>query len=164
MMVTNRSNDIVWGCYGANAVHFSYLMEYIAAGVGVPVGKYRQVSNNLHMYDFNAHLVDGITINCEDPYFSGRAKSFPLVNTDIKTWEMDLTLFFERGPITGFRDEFFTKVVTPLWWSYVAFKKKDNPNRFDNARHIAEQCADTGWALAAKEWLNRREENAKNSK
>jgi hypothetical protein len=50
MTVCNRSNDAVFGCYGANAVHFSFLQEYAAARVGAPVGVYRQFSNNLHMY------------------------------------------------------------------------------------------------------------------
>jgi hypothetical protein len=48
--VTNRSNDIIWGCYGANAVHFSFLQEYLAMRVGILAGVYRQFSNNFHCY------------------------------------------------------------------------------------------------------------------
>lgn len=51
MTVTNRSNDAIWGAFGANAVHFSMLQEYMAARVGVPAGVYRQFSNNMHVYD-----------------------------------------------------------------------------------------------------------------
>ena len=36
MTVCCRSNDALWGAYGANAVHMSMLMEYIAAAVGLP--------------------------------------------------------------------------------------------------------------------------------
>lgn len=50
MTVCCRSNDIIMGAYGANAVHFSLLQEYVASMVGVGVGTYRQVSNNYHMY------------------------------------------------------------------------------------------------------------------
>ena len=35
MTVTNRSNDLVWGLFGANVVHFSYLLEYMATQIGV---------------------------------------------------------------------------------------------------------------------------------
>lgn len=45
-----RSNDIVWGCYGANSVHFSMLLEYMALWIGCPVGTYTQVSVNWHAY------------------------------------------------------------------------------------------------------------------
>ena len=30
MTVCNRSNDLIWGCCGANAVHMSFLQEYVA--------------------------------------------------------------------------------------------------------------------------------------
>lgn len=50
LTVCNRSNDAVWGCYGANAVHFAVLLQYMAAGLGVSVGTYTQFSNNLHVY------------------------------------------------------------------------------------------------------------------
>ena len=33
-----RSNDAIWGAYGANAVHFSVLLEYLARMIGVGVG------------------------------------------------------------------------------------------------------------------------------
>src|SRR6516162_3106441 len=50
MTVYNRSNDLIWGCCGANAVHFAILQEYIAGKVGLPMGGYWQITNNLHMY------------------------------------------------------------------------------------------------------------------
>ncbi len=50
MAVFCRSNDIVLGAYGANAVHFSVMMEYVAARVGVEVGVYHQISFNYHAY------------------------------------------------------------------------------------------------------------------
>lgn len=53
MTVACRSNDLWWGAYGANAVHFSFLQEYVAAGVGAPMGVYRQFSNNFHLYPEN---------------------------------------------------------------------------------------------------------------
>jgi thymidylate synthase len=51
MTVFNRSNDLVWGCCGANAVHFPILQEYIAQMIGVRMGQYWQISTNLHLYD-----------------------------------------------------------------------------------------------------------------
>lgn len=50
MTVTNRSNDSIWGAYGANLVHMSILHEYIATLAGFKVGIYYQMSNNLHFY------------------------------------------------------------------------------------------------------------------
>jgi thymidylate synthase len=50
MTVMCRSNDMIYGGYGANAVHFSVLLEYIAARAGLTVGKMYQLSNNYHAY------------------------------------------------------------------------------------------------------------------
>ena len=50
MSVTNRSNDIVWGLFGANAVHMSILHEYMAARTESKVGVYTHFSNNAHAY------------------------------------------------------------------------------------------------------------------
>lgn len=50
MIVCCRSNDIVWGAYGANAVHFSFLQEYLAGMIGVDVGRMWQLSWNFHAY------------------------------------------------------------------------------------------------------------------
>lgn len=53
--VCNRSNDAIWGAYGANAVQFSFLQEYMAHQIGVGVGEYTQMSNNLHVYTENPY-------------------------------------------------------------------------------------------------------------
>jgi thymidylate synthase len=50
LVVFCRSNDIVWGVYGANAVHFSMLLEYMALWIGCKVGTYTQISVNWHGY------------------------------------------------------------------------------------------------------------------
>lgn len=48
--VANRSNDVIWGAYGTNAVQFSVIQEYIAAHLGLKMGAYTQISNNYHAY------------------------------------------------------------------------------------------------------------------
>jgi thymidylate synthase len=50
MTVCCRSNDMIWGAYGANIVHFGVLHEYVAALAGLQVGFYYQISNNFHSY------------------------------------------------------------------------------------------------------------------
>ena len=50
MTVCNRSNDVVWGMTGANAVHMTCLHELIAHGAGLPMGSYNVMTNNAHLY------------------------------------------------------------------------------------------------------------------
>jgi thymidylate synthase len=50
MTIACRSNDALFGAYGANAVHFSVLHEFVASMVGMELGSMHQISNNLHIY------------------------------------------------------------------------------------------------------------------
>ena len=59
MTVYNRSNDIVWGMLNVNIVEFTILQEYLAARVGVPVGKYYLFSDNAHVYEMTVDKLKG---------------------------------------------------------------------------------------------------------
>ncbi len=55
MTVCNRSNDLVWGLFGSNFVHFTMLMEFITSALKLrypelELGYYHVFSNNLHCY------------------------------------------------------------------------------------------------------------------
>ena len=55
MFVFNRSNDIMLGAYGANAVHFSVLHEYVFRTLrfldpDLQPGRYEQISADSHLY------------------------------------------------------------------------------------------------------------------
>lgn len=51
MTVCCRSNDMIMGAYGANAVHFAFLHEYVSAAAGLSQGHYAQMSNDFHAYE-----------------------------------------------------------------------------------------------------------------
>lgn len=69
--VDMRSNDVIWGFSAVNVFNFTLMQEYVAAIVGVSVGKYYHKADNLHVYEQFFSLVD--EISKEDPlkYVSG---------------------------------------------------------------------------------------------
>lgn len=169
MTVTNRSNDVVWGAYGANAVHFSYLMEYVAAGVGVPVGTYRQVSCNLHAYlntlEPVKHLAEeardiyvplDVHWATRDPYTAGTVEPFPLVK-DFDLFNDEVRMFLDEPNAMGFREPFLRKVAQPMSLAYAAFKDKQDPQRFKKAYAHLDNVVATDWQKAMIEWVRRRE-------
>lgn len=165
MTVCCRSNDMILGAYGANAVHFSFLQEYMAAGIGVLVGGYWQISNNFHVYD-NADLKkvhpllnqapDPFRYHSRNPYHTDDISPFPLVSTPLSEWRQDLAMFLDVGPVVGLRDPFFRRVAGPLYHSFRAYKDNKGEERYDIAMEILEQCQAKDWALATVEWLTRR--------
>lgn len=163
MTVTNRSNDMIWGCYGANAVHFSFLHEYVAASVGVEVGRYYQVSNSLHCYPeldvAKRCLASPPDLSGNDFYNLGWVEPFPLFSGGASQidFDSDLFMFFLAYDSCDsdlhaehFRTQFFTNVVAPMWETHRTHKA-----RLDAWRESEYICA-TDWQRAAQEWLQRR--------
>lgn len=77
MTVTNRSNDLIWGMVGANAVHMTYMFELVCTLSGLKMGSYNVFTNNLHVYknlpkyrEIMATLAspDTYKINYDEPY------------------------------------------------------------------------------------------------
>ena len=164
MTVTNRSNDLIWGAYGANAVHFSYLHEYVARSVGVEQGIYRQVSANFHAYEdvlskvapLADYAPDPLTgKETPDPYAAGIAEPFPLMSIEPEAWNQELMMFLSEPDAVGFRDPFFRRVAIPMLKAHQAFKRT-GPDRFDAALAELDNVAATDWKLAGVEWIERR--------
>lgn len=154
MTVENRSNDLIWGAYGANAVHFSMLQEYIAGAVGVRVGHYWQESTNSHVYtNIMDEKKDLLLCNPNlDPYQLGIVRPFPIMGDGKEAFDTDLDMFMTGCSVTGFKTSFFRRVVAPMYQAHVAFKAKD----YEKAQSLLDDCAATDWQKAAKEWVARR--------
>lgn len=165
MTVFNRSNDIVWGAYGANAVHFSMLQEFVARSLGWEVGRYWQVSDNWHAYQSVLDKTMPEAVRCEplgdNPYATGEVEPYPIMSVDRDTWLQDLDIFMEEGPVVGLRDRFFRRVAGPMWMAYRAYKKFDGIEKYDTPLEILEQCLATDWRRAGEEWIIRRREAAR---
>lgn len=158
MTVFNRSNDLIWGAYGANAVHFSVLQEVLAAWIGVPVGRYWQISTNFHAYHatYEKHkaiteLSPGFT-----DYELGNVRPFDIVNIPIDKWFAELDMFISEGPALGYTDPFFRKVAIPMLQTWDAWKNKDDPFHTQNAIELARKIGALDWQKACVEWLERR--------
>lgn len=166
MLVSNRSNDMIWGCYGANAVHFSMLLEYMAACIGVEPGTYRQVSDSFHAYDETWGKVADIDQHYQgDPYERGEVKPYPLAaapeifDAELLRWlekppdAMSLAQWEEEARVGSWRNPFFIRVATPMYQAYFAYKERKD---CDAADQWLDRCAATDWQRAGQEWLQRR--------
>jgi len=157
MVVHNRSNDMIWGAYGANAVHFSFLQEVMAAWIDVPVGRYWQVSSNFHSYHNTLEKHGYVIKNAPgfDAYSLGEVEPYPIVR-EIDQWFQDLDMFMSYGPSMNLKEPFFKRVAGPMYQSWFAWKNKDDPNHLEKAIGFADQIHATDWRKACVEWLERR--------
>jgi len=123
MTVCCRSNDLVWGAYGANAFHMSFLQEVMATELGLQVGNYTQVSNNYHLYteQHGKWLESPEIIGDGTSYYDlGSVTPYPIITTHLDTWETDLNLFFNDPlrSIKHYADPFFAEVAAPMYESW----------------------------------------------
>ena len=158
MTVFNRSNDMIWGAYGANAVHFSVLQEIMAAWIGVPLGSYYQVSTNFHCYENTLDKHSELLDECPgfDPYSLDEVTSIPIVNGPIEDWFNDLEMFMSVGSPIGFKDKFFKKTAVPMLLSWQAWKDREDPMFMTKALQHAKSIEAPDWRRACVEWLERR--------
>jgi thymidylate synthase (methanogen type) len=155
MTVMCRSNDMVWGAYGANAVQFSMLQEYIASCVGVKMGRYVQISDSFHVY-VNEQWEDmqKIQVHGYDPYRDDIAP-FPLFfSSNRKEFTHDLRMFFDAAIPSDhqYTTPFFEYVAKPMLKCWLMHKLGGD------GMHAVADIAATDWRLAATQWLSKREE------
>ena len=62
LTVTIRSNDLIWGFSAVNVFNFTMIQEVVAGILGIPVGKYYHMANNLHIYEDKFDLVKKISM------------------------------------------------------------------------------------------------------
>lgn len=168
MTVCCRSNDIVWGAYGANAVHFSILHEYVALASGIKQGVYRQFSNNYHMY---IERDDVKRLLCEDGspkpmfvkgYNDKKLHHTPLFGEQGSTqldFDGDLEVFFNTrtagivlADAAVFKTKFFCGTVFNMVNAHRLFKDGWLTEALKEAANIESP----DWCKASMEWLQRR--------
>lgn len=57
LIVKMRSNDIIWGASAVNIFNYTFMQEYVAAIVGLELGDYYHIVDNLHYYEHHENMV-----------------------------------------------------------------------------------------------------------
>lgn len=166
LTVFNRSNDMVWGAYGANAVHFSVLLEVLASLVGVPVGQYWQVSNNFHGYletmgkagtewPWGTQEVEGQGYMRGDPYVMEAIRPMEMFpGLTLEEITDDIEVFLKEPTRTGIRSDFLRKVACPMVIAHKAFKAIGGVKGIEEGREVLLQMPDDNdWRAGAEQWF-----------
>ncbi len=146
MTITNRSNDLIFGLCGANAVHMSVLHEYMANRIGVAVGSWWHLTNNLHVYSRHYDLLESGKAESDWDWNVYPARS-PLV-TCATNFYIDC-LDMCSGRTDGFLEPFFRGTVSPMIHAWKEYKSGDHEYAYEWAQHVESE----DWSLAAIAWI-----------
>lgn len=169
MTVCNRSNDAIWGAYGANAVQFSMLQEFIAIYAKLERGFYVQQSNNFHVYTDNPFWLKFKQGEYEhghvyNPYTIEQVQARPIAQNTMDAVQLlsdceGMCQQVENGENLEhfeYRSSFGQLVVRPAVRAYGLYKLK----RYENAIKALDEVAAEDWRLAMTDWVMRRAEKA----
>ena len=151
MTVCCRSNDAVWGAYGANAVHMSMLQEVLATMIGCDVGEYNQFSNNMHLYPEVKNHRELLTLTDPGNPYPGLITHVLVNHPD--TWFSELDTFL-RAPEVPFqcKNGLFYYVAFPMYRVWQCYKK----GMGREALAWVDAIEDEAWKLACTQWIQRR--------
>lgn len=164
MTVTNRSNDAIWGCYGANVVHMSMLHEYVALHCGLPLGTYYQVSNDLHIYlDVYTREKCSQMLGVQRTDYQDRA--VPLIREDetMQEWDRDLDVFFEHYDsedgaqvmvAANYMTSWFRNIAVPMYNAHILVRAGKLKEADEYMFNTAPMC---DWYMAAGCWLEHKQ-------
>lgn len=160
---------MIWGMLGANVVHFSFLLEYMAAAIGVPVGLYHQVTNNLHVYTERWSPKEWISDITPD-YYTHRPRLLytPLV-ADIERFNQELGPFVDTALATEgvsedsgtwyrWGEPFLSRVALPAALAWNAHRRRD----YRKACELAGEIIADDWRIVCTNWIRKRQANWEN--
>ena len=183
LVVFCRSNDIVWGAYGANAVHFSMLLEYMALWSGYEVGTYTQISVNWHAYLDTLQPLSALSYAMDkagyidNPYADGRV--IPTrISGEIERVDEIIGDLLERADDGSIHEG--SGPIEPwahIWWlmlrAHDYYRTQVSEHRYTKALDVLDSYYEdnfsavgheldihkSDWLVAGRQWLQRRYES-----
>jgi thymidylate synthase len=159
LTVCCRSNDIIFGAYGANSCHFSILQEYLAARLDLGVGTYVQFSNNYHAYEVQLEKLSGDIL--DNRYATTDITPSPLVH-DAESFDEEMQMllhYYENVPsedfkyvVEDFNNKFLSTTVWPMLLAHHHYRRKN----YGEALRWGGIVEALDWRIAACEWMKRR--------
>jgi thymidylate synthase len=160
MTVCNRSNDMVWGTFGANLVHMSILQEYVAAHLGLHLGSYYQFTNNLHVYTERWNPEQLLNDDTPDYYYQKTMPTLVPLVKDPKQFDLEVVEFVEHHSkdafqVNKYQEPFLSRVAQPMCMAFHLHKKREYKAALDNCSKIVAE----DWRIAATNWITKRRDN-----
>lgn len=155
LSVCVRSNDVIWGAYGANAVHMTFVQEYLSGLIGVPVGKFYQFSNNWHAYEnvlnrFAVHNMDHRNL-----YRNESITPIPFMDHPMSFDEELQEFMLNPENFVPTRNMWLMLTAQRALYAHNAVKEK----KWGDAKRWAEAVEAPDWSIAMVEWIERRRVN-----
>jgi Thymidylate synthase len=158
MLVCNRSNDLVWGMLGSNAVHMTMLQEVMAYASGHKLGQYRVITNNLHVYKDLPNYDKIINTNVRYDLYD-HVSAMPIYEaSDLQEFLIDCRAFIS-GAFEAVMSPFLRLVAKPMYDAYNDRKL----GRDSGLTALGKMRSNNDWRIAGEQWIQRHEKTSSSS-
>lgn len=118
-----RSNDFIWGASAVNIFNFTFIQECFSAILGVPIGAYYHIANNLHYYEDKKEVLEKLSKldlkDIVDESFEYKKDFSSLISFDRKVKQLEIWEHKLRTKQTSklliFEDDFFNDWAKVLY-------------------------------------------------
>lgn len=160
LTVFNRSNDIVYGVFGANITQFTTINRIMAGWLGCEVGEYNQITDSLHVYledyasKLNNPLMRAITEFSQQtlPYIKENQPKLSFEETQKlldKFWSHDLWQLQLGNEVDTPADSYW-KTCYAMIRAYCLYKL----GRYEDVKAVVVEMEESSEKLAAVLWLS----------
>lgn len=155
-----RSNDLLYGAMGANIVHCTVIQEWLAACIGVRVGKYNTLSDSMHVYvnlPLWQEMREKVSYYVDDPYTyetpEPHVKPYSIMQgCDPSDWMRDCARFmddpFSEAP---YITPFFNDVVQPMAVCWKTHKETRS------GMSVVNDIKAVDWRNGVRQWMTVKE-------
>ena len=129
-----RSNDIIWGFSAVNVFNFTFIQEMVAGVLGVEVGNYYHVANNLHFYEDKLDMVSELSMLDEEDYESEFDYHYGFGGVDLPKLDSDMKKLYydikETQIDSNFTPQHYLLPISSDW--YKVFQRHHLKSKITN--------------------------------
>ena len=131
LIVRMRSNDLVWGASAVNIFNYTFIQEYVAAVLGMDIGNYYHIVDNLHYYEHHQEMIHAIAEldSCDEKAYALKKSfktlfDFDNLITRLASEEAKMRKNFDSYDKVIFTDQFFQHWYEVLYqYNYKRIKR-----------------------------------------
>lgn len=127
LIVRMRSNDLIWGASAVNIFNYTFMQEYVSTILGLEVGNYYHIADNLHYYERHDSMIHKLAEvdECEELSLSF-AKSFrTLEEFDSLIAKLSKEEQAMRCDVSNYKETGFDDIFFQYWYKVLYMYNRD---------------------------------------
>lgn len=127
LIVRMRSNDLIWGASAVNIFNYTFMQEYVSSILGLDIGNYYHIADNLHYYEHHDLMIHGLAEvdECEEQPLLFTKTFRTLAEFDALVTKLSEEEHAMRSDIANYKDVCFGDSFIQHWYEVLYMYNRD---------------------------------------